>query len=135
MSWVTDLSLILFNTSSGIYFIPKESNYTSLFLLINNETQCIHLLFLSSKSIAYASALIISKVFLEKKNIKPTIIHKIFETNSSFHVKQWTMGKVQFLFFRSFFASTDTVFNFWRGLNTRQYLCEVLRFSWYLLIC
>ena len=32
----------------------------------------------------------------------PTITHKIFETNSSFHVKQRTTGKVQFLFFKSF---------------------------------
>ena len=30
------------------------------------------------------------------------IIHKIFETNSSFHVKQRTTGKVQLLFFRRF---------------------------------
>ena len=31
-----------------------------------------------------------------------TTIHKIFETNSSFYVKQCTTGKVQFLFFSSF---------------------------------
>ena len=30
------------------------------------------------------------------------IIHKIFETNSSFHVKQRSMGKVQLLFFKRF---------------------------------
>ena len=45
------------------------------------------------------------------KNLFPeTIIHKIFETNSSFHlkqctsfhVKQRTMGEVRFLFFRRF---------------------------------
>ena len=30
-----------------------------------------------------------------------TIIHKIFETDSTFHVKQRTTGKVQFLFFPS----------------------------------
>ena len=29
-----------------------------------------------------------------------TISHKIFETNSSFYVKNRTTGKVQFLFFR-----------------------------------
>ena len=33
---------------------------------------------------------------------KTTIIHKIFETNSSFHVKQRYMGKVQLLFFKRF---------------------------------
>ena len=31
-----------------------------------------------------------------------TVIHKLFETNSSFNAKQSTTGKVQFLFFRSF---------------------------------
>ena len=32
----------------------------------------------------------------------PTIIHKIFETNSCFHVEWCTMRKVQFQFFRRF---------------------------------
>ena len=31
---------------------------------------------------------------------RPTIIHNMLETNSSFHVKQRTTGKVQFPFFR-----------------------------------
>ena len=34
--------------------------------------------------------------------ITPTIIHRAFETNSSFHVKQRTTAKVQFLYFRRF---------------------------------
>ena len=33
---------------------------------------------------------------------KPTIIHKMFETNSCFPVKVCTMRKVQFLFFKRF---------------------------------
>ena len=33
---------------------------------------------------------------------RSTIIHKIFVTNCSFHVKQRTTGKVQYLFFKSF---------------------------------
>ena len=33
---------------------------------------------------------------------KATMKDKIFETNSSFHVKSHTMGKVQFLLFGSF---------------------------------
>ena len=41
-----------------------------------------------------------------------TTIHKIFETNSSFHVKQCTTGKVQFLFFSSFLLVL-TKFSFW----------------------
>ena len=32
--------LILFNTSCGIYSIPKESKYTAAFPSIDNETQC-----------------------------------------------------------------------------------------------
>ena len=42
---VIDLSLILLNTSWGIYSIPKESKYTLVFLSINNETQCVPLSF------------------------------------------------------------------------------------------
>ena len=37
---------------------------------------------------------------------------EIFETNSSFHVKQCTTGKLQFLFFRSFLLVL-TKFSFW----------------------
>ena len=35
-------------------------------------------------------------------SLQYTIIHKIFETDSSFHVKQRTVGKVQVLFFCRF---------------------------------
>ena len=41
---------------------------------------------------------------------RPTIIYKIFETNSSFYVKSSTKGKDHFLFFRRLFASADKVF-------------------------
>ena len=41
-----------------------------------------------------------------------TSIHKIFETNSSFHVKRRTTGKDQFLFFSSFLLVL-TQFPFW----------------------
>ena len=37
--WVTDLSLILFNTSLRIYSLPKESKYIAIFLSINSKTQ------------------------------------------------------------------------------------------------
>ena len=40
------------------------------------------------------------------------IIYKIFETNSSFHVKQCTMGRVQFAFFGRF-LQVLTKFSFW----------------------
>ena len=64
--WVIDLFLILFNTSWGIYSLPKESKYTAKFLSINNETQCMSLLFLSSRFITYAAFFIQDKLFLEK---------------------------------------------------------------------
>ena len=41
-----------------------------------------------------------------------TTVHKIFETNSSFHVKQCTTGKLQFVFFSSFLL-VFTNFSFW----------------------
>ena len=41
-----------------------------------------------------------------------TTIRKIFETNSSFHMKQCTARKAQFLFFSSFLPVL-TKFSFW----------------------
>ena len=67
--WVIELSLILFNTSCGIYSIPKESNYTAKFLSINSETQCVPLLFLSSIFIIYDLSFILGKLFLEKTQL------------------------------------------------------------------
>ena len=39
------IDLILLNTFCGVYSVLKESKYTVIFLSINNETQCMHLLF------------------------------------------------------------------------------------------
>ena len=67
MLCVIDLSLILFNTSCRIYSIPKESKCTAVFLPINNETQCVPLLLLSSRSITeseYQNQLLDSDEFL-----------------------------------------------------------------------
>ena len=63
---VINLSLILFNTSWGIYSIPKESKYTAKFLSINNEIQCAPLLFLSSGFMTYVPSFILGKLFLKK---------------------------------------------------------------------
>ena len=52
---------------------------------------------------------------MEQKVLKlyvATITGKIFETNSGFHVKQRTTGKVQFLFSRSILLVL-TKFSFW----------------------
>ena len=42
-----------------------------------------------------------------------TIIHKIFETNSSFHAKLHSMGKFYFLLFKSILLVL-TKFSFWQ---------------------
>ena len=49
---------------------------------------------------------------LAKTFFSEVIIHKIFETNSSFHVKQGTTRKIQFLFFKMFLL-VATKFLFW----------------------
>ena len=51
---------------------------------------------------------------MQARKKRPTAIHKIFETNCSFHVKQRTTGKVQFLFFSSFLLVL-TEFSFFGG--------------------
>ena len=63
---VIDLSLILLNTSCGLYSIPKESKYTAIFLSINNETQCVSLLCLSSRFMTKAPSFILGKSSYEK---------------------------------------------------------------------
>ena len=45
--------------------------------------------------------------------LEPTIIHNIFETESSFYVKWRTTGKVSYLFFKSFLLAL-TKFSFWQ---------------------
>ena len=52
--------------------------------------------------------------------ILSTIIREIFETNSSLHVKQCTMVKDKFLFFKSFLLVL-TKLSFWRGEWTLGY--------------
>ena len=63
--WVIDLSLTLFNTSWEILSVPKDSSYTAVFLSINDEIQCVPLLFFIF--MAYDPSFILSKLFLEKK--------------------------------------------------------------------
>ena len=61
-----DLYLLLFNTSRGIYSIPKESKSTALPPSINDKIQCVPLLFLSLTFIVYALSFLLGKMFLEK---------------------------------------------------------------------
>ena len=64
-----DLSLILFNTSWGLYSIPKESKCTAALLSVNNEAQCVTLLYLSSRYIVYPLSLILCKLSIEKTSL------------------------------------------------------------------
>ena len=53
-----DLSLILFITPRRIDSIVKESKFTAVFQSVNNKTQCVLLLCLSSRFMTYAPRLI-----------------------------------------------------------------------------
>ena len=61
--WVIDLYLILFSTSWEIYSIPNELN---ILLSTNNETQCVHLLYLPQRFITYVPSSFVGKFCLEK---------------------------------------------------------------------
>ena len=71
---------------------------------------------------------LLTKKPLEFQNssvFEPTTIHKISETNSSFHMKQCTTGKVHFLFFSSFLLVLTKV-SFWEedwalGYNSMKF--------------
>ena len=64
--WVIDLALTLSNTSCGMYSIPEESKYTTLFLSMNTKTQCVFLIYLSLRFMTYAPSIILSKLSLKK---------------------------------------------------------------------
>ena len=66
-----------------------------------------------------------------------TNIHKLFETNTSFYVKQRTKGKFQFPFSQQFFDSIGKIFTLGGRLGTRHDILtfyDILRFSWNFLI-
>ena len=56
----------MFNTSGGIYSIPKESKYIAILLLINDENQCVTLLYLSSRFMTCAPSFVVGNLFLKK---------------------------------------------------------------------
>ena len=59
---------------------------------------------------------------------------KIHDTNSSLQLKKLTTGKVQFLFFSSFFTDIGKIFILGQRLGTRLYFYEIWIFFSYLLI-
>ena len=65
---------------------------------------------------------------VENTNTFPTNMDNIFETNSSFPVKQGTTEKIQFLFFQEFLASIQNNFILEGMLSNRLQFYEVLRF-------
>ena len=77
MLCVIDFSLIFFDTSWGIYSIPKELKYTAVFLSKNNEIQCVSLVCLLSIFMTYVPSFIIGKLSLEKYFIKPKFLTEI----------------------------------------------------------
>ena len=77
MLCVLNLSLIFLNIFYGIYSTPKESKYTTVFLSINNETQCVPLLFLPLKFMTYTLSFVLGKLFLEKTPINTGIFEMI----------------------------------------------------------
>ena len=92
--------LKLFQTSFNC-FLQKEV-YVRLYLLLTNYSVVFKILVWSQvylNSIKW-KRLHFKQHFNKFLNHGPTTIHKIFETNSSFHAKQHTTGKVQFLFLR-----------------------------------
>ena len=69
MLWLIEISLILLNTSWGIFSIPKDSKFTPILLSINNETQYVPLLCLSSRFMTYIPSFILGKLYLEKTTL------------------------------------------------------------------
>ena len=57
---------ILFNTSGGIYSLPKESKYTVVFMSINNETGSVPLLFIIEIYYMCALSFTLGKLSTEK---------------------------------------------------------------------
>ena len=77
MFYVIDLSLIILNTSWGIYSVPKKIPIRSSFSSINNETLCVLLLFLSLKFMTYALSFIVGKLSLAKDSMKTSFVIEI----------------------------------------------------------
>ena len=76
-------SVILFNSLREIYSVPKESNYTVLFLSMNNKNECAPLLFFIIE-IYYIRSMFYCRYILSwKKTIKGRFI---FETTSNLDI-------------------------------------------------
>ena len=96
MLWVINWYLILFNIYCGIYSIPKQSKFTVVFLPINNETQCIPLLYLSSRFMAFAPSFILDKLSLEKTPLN--LDSKLKDLVISILPKWWSGSKKFYLY-------------------------------------
>ena len=65
---------------------------------------------------------------MEKQAKYPTVVHKVFETNSSFYMKLRTTGKVYNFCFSRVFDSFNKIFILARRLGTWLSFYEILRF-------
>ena len=69
--------MTLLDTTCAVCSILKQSKYTAALVSIDNETQCVPLLCLSSRFMTYTSSFILGKLSLEKNTIKPRLIIEI----------------------------------------------------------
>ena len=101
-----------------LIFLEKSSDISQSkkhLVLKNIFSETTYVYVLSTKCLDRGGNLVqqINYVIFFQPLFKPIIIHKIFETNSSFHVKQRTTGNVWFLFFKRFLLVL-TKFSFWQ---------------------
>ena len=101
--WLVNILLQKFDTSSK----KKKWKWEKQFFYENQQKKMPNKYTHTLSGILYSelASLICNVNMLQTLEIrrKSTIINKIFETNSRFHVQWHTTGKIQFLFFRRFF--------------------------------
>ena len=103
---VMDLSL--YNNSGGIYSIRIVSKYTTAFLSINGETQCVTLLCLSSKFMTYASFFYSKWIISQRNAIKPRFVIEILKRWSRIQ-KNYPYHYIHFLFLQLLFPELSSL--------------------------
>ena len=72
-----------------IYSIQKESKYTAVYLLINNETKCAPLPWLSSRFITYTPSFVLDNFSLEQTSLNLQSVTKIVDLHSCPIIQFW----------------------------------------------
>ena len=83
--------LILLSTYCGIYSIPKESNYSAMFMVVNNKSQSVSLLCLSSIFMTCGTSCILRKLSLKKLPLNLSLQLKYVVI--LLHLKGWSRTK------------------------------------------